>query len=146
MYSSSIYTYNIISPQTVDGMPCTMCERGKKVHIQSRSTPPSHASRDSAGGFCSSCRTSQHCLRSCLQPQGNTATTTLFLQLRKHVKLLEEVGRLGSVPLEPISGALMVLKGGRFGGWEGRGLERLALAFLHTAALWHRASKSRRLR
>lgn len=67
-----------------------------------------------------------------LLPQGNSAATSLFLQLRKHAKLLEEDGRLGSVPLEPISGAPTDLKGGRFGG-----AERLALAFLHAAALWH---------
>lgn len=101
-----------MSPQTVDGMHCTMCERGKKVHIQSHSHPlpmPPETQQEVSALLveCLSLST-----ESCLEPQGNSAATTLFLQLRKHAKLLKEVGRLGSVPLEPISGAPTVLKGG----------------------------------
>lgn len=107
-----------MSPQTVDGMHCTMCERGKKAHIQSHSHPlpmPPETQQEVSALLveCLSLST-----ESCLEPQGNSAATTLFLQLRKHAKLLKEVGRLGSVPLEPISGAPTVLKGGSF--WGGQ--------------------------
>lgn len=91
-----------MSPQTIDGMHSTMCERGKQVHIQSRSQSlpvPPETQQEVSALLVERLSLSTE---SCLQPQGNT---TLFLQLRKHAKLLEEVGRLGSVPLEPISGA-----------------------------------------
>lgn len=118
-----------MSPQTTGGMHCTMCDkRQESPHSHPFPVPPETQQRVS-GLLVERLSLSTE---SCLQPHGNSAATSLFLQLQKHATLLEEVGRLGSIPLEPISGVPTDLKGGRFGG-----AECLGLAFLHAAALWH---------